>query len=148
MRLISKVFVEFVTVSFLFCVLVFFGHKTCGILVPHSGIKPTSPTLEGKVLNQRTTREVPQWAPVNTVVVPSVLTIVLLSTWLQSTEKNQTYFDIRSKKQVQGRFRLLRWGNEAAWAHIPAPSQPTWDLTPITYSLLASPHPSSGRWGY
>ena len=28
----------------------FFGHKACGILAPQPGIKPTPPTLEGKVL--------------------------------------------------------------------------------------------------
>ena len=28
----------------------FFGHKACGILARHSGIKPSPPPLEGKVL--------------------------------------------------------------------------------------------------
>ena len=49
-----KVFIEFVTILFLFYIW-FFGQKTCGILAP-LGIEPASPALEVKVF---TTREVP-----------------------------------------------------------------------------------------
>ena len=55
---IFKVFIEFVTIMFLFCVLFFFGHEACGILVPQLGIQPISPFIEvltteppGKSLN-------------------------------------------------------------------------------------------------
>ena len=34
---IFKVFIEFVTILFLFYVLFFFGHKACGILAPDKG---------------------------------------------------------------------------------------------------------------
>ena len=40
----------------MFC---FFGHKACRILLPQSGIKPTPPTLEGKVLNTGPPGEAP-----------------------------------------------------------------------------------------
>ena len=112
----------------------FFDDKTCGHL---SGDQTHISYIGRESPNQWTTREVPQWALVNTVVVPSGLTIVLLSTWLQSTEKNRTYFDLHSKKQAEWS-SLLRRGSEAAWAHIPAHPSQLWDLTLITYSLLAS----------
>ena len=44
---IFKVFTELVTIMLLFYVLTF-GHKTCGFLVPQSGIKPMPPALESK----------------------------------------------------------------------------------------------------
>ena len=31
----------------------FFGHKACGIFVPHPGMEPTLTALEGKVLTAR-----------------------------------------------------------------------------------------------
>ena len=46
---ILKVFIEFVTVLFLFYVLVFFGHEACGILAPWPGIEPVPPALESEV---------------------------------------------------------------------------------------------------
>ena len=46
---IFKDFIESVTIPFLFSVL-FFGHEACRILVPGSGIKPTSPVLEAEGL--------------------------------------------------------------------------------------------------
>ena len=49
---IFKVFIESVTILFLFYVLVKIKHgrETCGILVPWPGIEPTPPALEGEVL--------------------------------------------------------------------------------------------------
>ena len=44
-----KVFKEFVTILFLFYVLVSCG-EACGISVPFPWIEPTPPALEGKVL--------------------------------------------------------------------------------------------------
>ena len=46
---ILKIFIEFVTILFLFYVL-FFGWKAYGILAPRPGIEPTAHTLEGEVL--------------------------------------------------------------------------------------------------
>ena len=46
---IFKVFIQFVTILFLFCVW-FFGHEACGLLASQTGIEPTSPALEGEVL--------------------------------------------------------------------------------------------------
>ena len=46
---IFKVFIEFVTILFLFYALVF-GRKVCGFLAPWPGIKPAPPALEGEVL--------------------------------------------------------------------------------------------------
>ena len=46
---IFKVFIEAITILFLFYVLVF-GLEACGILAPQPGIEPTPPALEGKVL--------------------------------------------------------------------------------------------------
>ena len=46
---IFKVFVEFVTVLFLFYVLVF-PPQACAILAPPLGIKPATSALEGEVL--------------------------------------------------------------------------------------------------
>ena len=43
-----KVFTELVTIMLLFYVLTF-GHKTCGFLVPQSGIKPMPPALESSL---------------------------------------------------------------------------------------------------
>ena len=37
----------------------FLGHKTCGVLVPSSGMEPASPALKVKVFKHRTAREVP-----------------------------------------------------------------------------------------
>ena len=45
-----QVFIEFVTLSFLFSVLVFFGSGACWTLLPQPGIVPASPALKGKVL--------------------------------------------------------------------------------------------------
>ena len=47
---ILKLFIEFVTILFLFFMFRFFGHEAQGILVPQPGIKPTPPALEGEVL--------------------------------------------------------------------------------------------------
>ena len=48
---IFKVFTWFVTISFLFYVLVFWPRGTwCGILVPRPGLEPSPPALEGEVL--------------------------------------------------------------------------------------------------
>jgi len=41
---IFKVFIEFLTILFMF-----FGCKACGILTPHSGIKPVPLALEGEI---------------------------------------------------------------------------------------------------
>ena len=46
---IFKVFIEFVTILFLFYVLAFWP-QACGILAPKAGIEPTLPALEGEVL--------------------------------------------------------------------------------------------------
>ena len=50
---IFKVCIELGTVLLLSYVLVFFGHKTCGILAPQPGIEPVPSALEGKVLTTR-----------------------------------------------------------------------------------------------
>ena len=50
---IFKVFIELVTIFFLFSVLVFFSHKPYGILAPRPGIKPAPTVLEGEVLTAR-----------------------------------------------------------------------------------------------
>ena len=42
---IFKVFIEFVII-----LLLFYGHKACGILAPQPGIEPVPPALEGEVL--------------------------------------------------------------------------------------------------
>ena len=55
---IFKVFIEFVTILLLFYFGVF-GRKARGISAPGPGIKPLPPALEGKVLNHRSSREVP-----------------------------------------------------------------------------------------
>ena len=49
---LKKAFIEFVTILFLFYVLVsfFFGHQVCGILGHGPGIEPNPPALEGEVL--------------------------------------------------------------------------------------------------
>ena len=49
---IFKVATEFVTILFLFYVLVFwfFGHKACEVLAPWPGIEPAPSALEGKSL--------------------------------------------------------------------------------------------------
>ena len=47
-RLFFKVFIEFITILFLF--YVFFDHEACGILAPRPGIQPAPPALEGEVL--------------------------------------------------------------------------------------------------
>ena len=45
---IFKVFIESVTILFLFYIW-FCGPKVCGILPPQLGIEPGCPALEGKV---------------------------------------------------------------------------------------------------
>ena len=51
MWIIFKVFIEFVTILFLFHAFGFcFCFKACGILAPQPGIKPASPALEDEVL--------------------------------------------------------------------------------------------------
>ena len=51
---IYKVFIEFVTILFLFYILgCSFGCEEYGILVPGLGVEPTTPVLEGKVLTTR-----------------------------------------------------------------------------------------------
>ena len=50
---IFKVFIEFVTTSRLFYVLVFLCQEACRILAPQPGIKPTSSSLEDKDLTTR-----------------------------------------------------------------------------------------------
>ena len=49
---IFKVFIEFVTILFLFCVLAF-GYEACGILASPKGVEPAPAALEGKVLATR-----------------------------------------------------------------------------------------------
>ena len=45
-----KVFIEFF-LQYRFCFMFwFFGHETCAILAPRSGVKPLFPLLEAKVL--------------------------------------------------------------------------------------------------
>ena len=56
---IFKAFIEFVTTTFLCFMFWFFGHESCGILTPHSGIEPASRALEARSLNHWTAREVP-----------------------------------------------------------------------------------------
>ena len=51
---IFEIFIEFVTILFLFYVLVFFGHDTCGLLAPWPRIEPVPSALEGKVLTTGT----------------------------------------------------------------------------------------------
>ena len=46
---IFQIFIEFVSILFLFYVL-FFGRKAYRILAPRPGIEPTAHTLEGEVL--------------------------------------------------------------------------------------------------
>ena len=50
MWIILKIFIEFVTILFLFYFILFFGPKACQILAPWLGIKPRFPALEGAVL--------------------------------------------------------------------------------------------------
>ena len=50
---ISKVFIEFVTILFLLFLFCFFDPEACGILTPWPGIKPAPPALEGEVLTAR-----------------------------------------------------------------------------------------------
>ena len=45
-----KVFIEFVTILFLFFMFWFFGCEARRILAPGPGIEPAPPALEGKVL--------------------------------------------------------------------------------------------------
>ena len=47
---VLKVFIEFVTIFFLFSVLFFFGQEACGIFVPQTGIRPTHPAFEAEAL--------------------------------------------------------------------------------------------------
>ena len=55
-----KVFIEFVSILFLFYILWFFDRKACGILVPQIAIEPPTSALEGD-LNHCITREVPKY---------------------------------------------------------------------------------------
>ena len=50
---IFKVFIEFVTIWFLFYVFFFFGHKACEVLAPWLGIETIYSALEGIVLTIR-----------------------------------------------------------------------------------------------
>ena len=59
MGTVLKVFIESVTILFLFDILCFFDRETCGILVPQSVIKPPTSALGGD-LNHCTSREVPK----------------------------------------------------------------------------------------
>ena len=43
---VFKVFIEFVSILLLFCILFFSGHEACGILVPQLGIETISPFIE------------------------------------------------------------------------------------------------------
>ena len=45
-----EVFIEFVTILFLFFMFWFFGHKACGFSAPQQGTEPAPPTLGGEVL--------------------------------------------------------------------------------------------------
>ena len=53
---IFEIFIEFVTILFLFYVLFFFffGHDTCGLLAPWPRIEPVPSALEGEVLTTGT----------------------------------------------------------------------------------------------
>ena len=53
-----KVFIEFVTISFLFYVLIFW-HKACRISAPQPGIKPAPPVLEARSPNYLMVKEFP-----------------------------------------------------------------------------------------
>lgn len=50
MRIISKVFIAFVTILILF-MFWFFGQEACTVLAPRPGIEPTRPTVEGEILS-------------------------------------------------------------------------------------------------
>ena len=50
---IFKVFTGFVTILLLLFMLWFFGPEACEILALQSGLQPTPPALEGKVLTSR-----------------------------------------------------------------------------------------------
>ena len=54
-----EVFIELVTILFLFYVVVFFGLKACGILIPDQGPNP-HPCIGRQSSNHGTSREVPQ----------------------------------------------------------------------------------------
>ena len=56
---IFKVFIEFVTILFLFYVCFLFGCEALGILDPWPGIEPVPAALEAQNLNHWTTSEVP-----------------------------------------------------------------------------------------
>ena len=45
-----EVFIEFVTILFLFFMFWFFGHKECGFSAPQKRTEPAPPTLGGEVL--------------------------------------------------------------------------------------------------
>ena len=47
---IFKVFIEFVTISLLLYVLIFFDCEACEMLAPQPGTEAAPPALEGKVL--------------------------------------------------------------------------------------------------
>ena len=47
---VLKAFLEFITVLFLFYVLIFLATRHVGILAPWLGIEPTSPASEGEAL--------------------------------------------------------------------------------------------------
>ena len=60
-----KVFIEFITILFLFYVLgffffFFFGCKACGILVPQPGITLVCPALEGEIFDTGPPGRAPQ----------------------------------------------------------------------------------------
>ena len=58
---IFKVFIEFVTVLFLFYVWGFFGCEACEILAPRPGTEPASPALEGEILTTGPPGKSLQW---------------------------------------------------------------------------------------
>ena len=57
MLTILKVFIDFVTILFLF---VFFGHEVPGILAPRPWMEPAPPVLGRQSLNYWIAREVPE----------------------------------------------------------------------------------------
>ena len=57
---ILKGFIEFVTILFMFCfVLFFFGWETYGIVTLGPGIELTPPALKGEVLTTGNARDIP-----------------------------------------------------------------------------------------
>ena len=67
----------------------FFGHVTHRVLVPWSGIEPMPPALKVWSLNQRTTREVPQYSVINYILYTMspkvILNLKICTLWSIST---------------------------------------------------------------